>query len=60
MHCAELQRVAAHFETNVRSEVWSIHMSRALGVDPTEVERKVQEVLAENRARMTGSGQSSR
>nr|WP_308407254.1 DJ-1/PfpI family protein [Streptomyces platensis] len=28
---------------------------RILGVDPTEVEHRVQQVLAENRARMTGS-----
>ncbi|SOE09095.1 hypothetical protein SAMN06272775_0178 [Streptomyces sp. 2323.1] len=34
-------------------------MGRALGLDPAEVERKVQEVLTENRARMIGSGQSS-
>ncbi|MCF3171814.1 DUF1003 domain-containing protein [Streptomyces sioyaensis] len=52
-------RADLDFETNVRSEVWSIHMGRALGVNPAEVERKVQEVLAENRARMIGSGQSS-
>lgn len=52
-------RADLDFETNVRSEVWSIHMGRALGIDPTEVERTVQEVLAENRARMTRSGQSS-
>ncbi|ARF59155.1 hypothetical protein B1H19_00895 [Streptomyces gilvosporeus] len=53
-------RADLDFETNVRSEVWSIHMGRALGVDPAEVERKVQEALAENRSRMTGSGQASR
>ncbi|MFD8388334.1 DUF1003 domain-containing protein [Streptomyces sp. NPDC059680] len=53
-------RADLDFETNVRSEVWSIHMGRALGVDPVEVERRVQEVLAENRARMIDSGQSSR
>ncbi|MGW7380860.1 DUF1003 domain-containing protein [Streptomyces sp. NPDC054794] len=52
-------RADLDFETNVRSEVWSIQMGRALGVDPEEVERKVQELLAENRARMTGSGHSS-
>ncbi|MHB9863425.1 DUF1003 domain-containing protein [Streptomyces sp. YIM S03343] len=52
-------RADLDFETNVRSEVWSIHMGRALGVDPAEVEHKVQEVLAENRARMTGSGQAT-
>ncbi|MGW7402303.1 DUF1003 domain-containing protein [Streptomyces sp. NPDC054833] len=48
-------RADLDFETNVRSEVWSIHMGRALGVDPAEVERKVQELLAENHARMSGS-----
>ncbi|MCC5480926.1 DUF1003 domain-containing protein [Streptomyces barringtoniae] len=53
-------RADLDFETNVRSEVWSIHMGRALGVEPVEVERRVQEVLAENRARMIDSGQSSR
>ncbi|MGW2519136.1 DUF1003 domain-containing protein [Streptomyces sp. NPDC001617] len=45
-------RADLDFETNVRSEVWAIHMGRALNVDPTEVERRVQELLAENRARM--------
>ena len=48
-------RADLDFETNVRSEVWSIHMGRALGVDPVEVERRVQELLAENRARMNGT-----
>jgi uncharacterized membrane protein len=48
-------RADLDFETNVRSEVWSIHMGRALGVDPAEVERRVQELLAENRARMNGT-----
>ncbi|MFF4042895.1 DUF1003 domain-containing protein [Streptomyces sp. NPDC001816] len=51
-------RADLDFETNVRSEVWSIHMGRALGVDPEEVERRVQEVLAENHARMSGSAQA--
>jgi uncharacterized membrane protein len=50
-------RADLDFETNVRSEVWAVHMGRALGVDPVEVERRVQEVLAENRARMNGSAQ---
>ncbi|MEV5952301.1 DUF1003 domain-containing protein [Streptomyces sp. NPDC051987] len=48
-------RADLDFETNVRSEVWSVHMGRALGVDPAEVERHVQQVLAENRARMNGT-----
>ncbi|MFD4602459.1 DUF1003 domain-containing protein [Streptomyces sp. NPDC058464] len=50
-------RADLDFETNVRSEVWSIHMGRALGVDPVEVEKRVQELLAENRARMNGTSQ---
>ncbi|WP_089107261.1 DUF1003 domain-containing protein [Streptomyces hyaluromycini] len=50
-------RADLDFETNVRSEVWSIHMGRALGVDPVEVEKRVQELLAENRARMNGTVQ---
>ncbi|WP_316766174.1 DUF1003 domain-containing protein [Streptomyces sasae] len=53
-------RADLDFETNVRSEVWSIHMGRALGVDPVEVERRVQELLAENRARMNGSPQPAK
>jgi uncharacterized membrane protein len=48
-------RADLDFETNVRSEVWSVHMGRALGVDPVEVEQRVQELLAENRARMNGT-----
>ncbi|MFD8811132.1 DUF1003 domain-containing protein [Streptomyces sp. NPDC059627] len=50
-------RADLDFETNVRSEVWAVHMGRALGVDPVEVEQRVQELLAENRARMNGTPQ---
>ncbi|MGW0945360.1 DUF1003 domain-containing protein [Streptomyces sp. NPDC002623] len=53
-------RADLDFETNVRSEVWAVHMGQALGVDPVEVERRVQELLAENRARMNGSGGAPR
>ncbi|MDX2644957.1 DUF1003 domain-containing protein [Streptomyces sp. NPDC001902] len=40
------------FETNVRSEVWTAHIGRALGLDPEEVERNVRQLIAESRARM--------
>ncbi|MGY5049467.1 DUF1003 domain-containing protein [Streptomyces sp. 900105755] len=50
-------RADLDFETNVRSEVWSIHIGRALGVDPLEVEKRVQDLLTENRARMNGTAQ---
>ena len=34
------------FETNLRSEVWSVHIGRKLGLDPTEVESHVQQLVA--------------
>ncbi|MFD8077401.1 DUF1003 domain-containing protein [Streptomyces sp. NPDC059718] len=40
------------FETNVRSEVWTAHIGRALGLDTEEVERNVRQLIAESRARM--------
>jgi uncharacterized membrane protein len=33
------------FETNLRSEVWSVHIGRSLGLDPEEVERHVQDLI---------------
>jgi uncharacterized membrane protein len=38
------------FETNLRSEVWSVHIGRSLGLDPEEVERHVQALIAQARA----------
>ncbi|MEV7864325.1 DUF1003 domain-containing protein [Streptomyces hirsutus] len=52
-------RADLDFETNLRSEVWSTHIGRALGVDSDEVERQVQQLIAENRAQMNGAAQSS-
>lgn len=43
-------RAELDFETNLRSEVWSVHIGRALGLDPDEVERDVQELVAHARA----------
>jgi uncharacterized membrane protein len=34
------------FETNLRSEVWSVHIGRQLGLDPAEIERHVQDLIA--------------
>ncbi|MFJ8058193.1 DUF1003 domain-containing protein [Streptomyces sp. NPDC096142] len=50
-------RADLDFETNVRSEVWSAHIGAALGLDPREIEQRVQELLTENRAKMNGSPQ---
>ena len=38
------------FETNLRSEVWSVHIGRKLGLDPAEVESHVQRLVAQARA----------
>lgn len=37
------------FETNLRSEVWSVHIGRSLGLDPAEVEEHVQRLVARAR-----------
>jgi uncharacterized membrane protein len=37
------------FETNLRSEVWSVHIGRKLGLDPAEVEAHVQRLVASAR-----------
>ncbi len=41
------------FETNLRSEVWSVHIGRTLGLDPVEVEQDVQRLVAQARAGLT-------
>ena len=38
------------FETNLRSEVWSVHIGRQLGLDPAEVEAHVQRLVVSARA----------
>ena len=37
------------FETNLRSEVWSVHIGRQLGLDPVDVEEHVQRLVAQTR-----------
>ncbi len=45
-------RADLNFEAGVRSEVWSTNLGRALGLDPEEIERQTQELIAKNRAKM--------
>ncbi|MFE2586328.1 DUF1003 domain-containing protein [Streptomyces sp. NPDC059378] len=45
-------RADLDFETNVRSEVWSVHIGRALGLDPEEVEQQVRMFIAQSRERI--------
>ncbi len=50
----ENTRADLDFETNVRAEVWSVHLGRSLGLDPEAIERRVQEIVAQNRAAIRG------
>ena len=43
------------FETNLRSEIWSVHIGHALGVDPGHVEDVVRQAIEGSRASL-GSG----
>jgi uncharacterized membrane protein len=38
------------FETNLRSEVWSVHIGRSLDLDPAEVEAHVQRLIQQARS----------
>jgi uncharacterized membrane protein len=42
------------FETNLRSEIWSVHIGHALGVDPTHVEDVVRQAIEGSRAQTAG------
>jgi uncharacterized membrane protein len=37
------------FETNLRSEIWSVHIGHAVGIDPDHVEDVVRRVVADSR-----------
>ena len=40
------------FETNLRSEIWSVHIGHALGVDPTHVEDVVRQAIEGSRTQL--------
>jgi uncharacterized membrane protein len=40
------------FETNLRSEIWSVHIGQALGVDPSHVEDVVRQAITGSRAQL--------
>lgn len=40
------------FETNLRSEIWSVHIGQALGVDPSHVEDVVRQAIEGSRAQL--------
>ena len=41
------------FETNLRSEIWSVHIGQALGVDPAHVEQVVRQAIAGSKAQLS-------
>ena len=48
-------RADLDFENNVRSEVWSVHIGKKLGIDPADIEQRVQVVIAKSREEMSGT-----
>ena len=40
------------FETNIRSEIWSVHIGQALGVDPAHVEDVVRQAITGSRTQL--------
>jgi uncharacterized membrane protein len=40
------------FETNLRSEIWSVHIGHALNIDPTHVEDVVRQVIDTSRTQL--------
>jgi uncharacterized membrane protein len=48
-------RADLDFENNIRSEVWSVHIGKQLGLDPQTIEQRVQDVIAKSREEMSGS-----
>ena len=43
------------FETNLRSEIWAVHIGNALGIDVDHVERVCEEALAGARGQLQSS-----
>jgi len=45
-------RAQLDFETNLRSEIWSVHIGQALGVDPGHVEDVVRQAIEGSRSHL--------
>ena len=46
-------RAELDFETNLRSEIWAVHIGQALGVDTEHVERAVQRAIEGSKQNLT-------
>jgi uncharacterized membrane protein len=47
-------RAELDFETNLRSEIWSVSIGRKLGLDPHEIEQHVQKIVLASRDEISG------
>ncbi|MDQ6726635.1 MAG: DUF1003 domain-containing protein, partial [Actinomycetota bacterium] len=45
-------RSALDFETNLRSEIWSVHIGQAMGIDPIHVEEVVRQAIEGSRSQL--------
>ncbi|MEV5960036.1 DUF1003 domain-containing protein [Streptomyces sp. NPDC051987] len=45
-------RADLDFETDLRAEIWTVHIGKALGLNPQDIERHVQEVVKQSRSAM--------
>jgi len=43
------------FETNLRSEIWSVHIGHAIGIEPAHVEEVVRQAIEGSRAQLGGA-----
>jgi uncharacterized membrane protein len=48
------------FETNLRAEIWSVHIGEALGIDTDHVERVVEAALQAARTHLASSAETGR
>lgn len=51
-------RSALDFETNLRSEIWSVHIGQAMGIDPIHVEDVVRQAIEGSRSQLDQAGGS--
>jgi uncharacterized membrane protein len=47
-------RAELDFETNLRSEIWSVEIGRRLGLDPHAVEEHVQAIVVASKEQISG------
>ena len=47
-------RAELDFETNLRSEIWSVEIGRQIGLSPRDVEQHVQEIIKASKKQISG------